>query len=45
MKKLEYSAREMENQALYEYSEISEEMAEATNENGGLVYGESHILL
>ena len=30
--------------SVVEYSEISEEMAEATNENGGLVYGESHIL-
>ena len=27
-----------------EYSEISEEMAEATDENGELLYGESHIL-
>ena len=30
--------------SVVEYSEISEEMAEATNENGGLIYGESHIL-
>lgn len=27
-----------------EYSEITEEMAEATDENGELLYGESHIL-
>lgn len=27
-----------------EYSEISDEMAEATDENGELLYGESHIL-
>ena len=27
-----------------EYSEITEEMAEATNKNGELLYGESHIL-
>ncbi len=27
-----------------EYSEITDEMAEATDENGELVYGESHIL-
>ncbi len=27
-----------------EYSEITEEMAEATNEDGELLYGESHIL-
>ena len=30
--------------SVVEYSEISEEMAEATNKNGGLIYGESHIL-
>ena len=27
-----------------EYSEITDEMAEATDENGELLYGESHIL-
>ena len=30
--------------SVVEYSEISKEMAEATNENGELKYGESHIL-
>ena len=30
--------------SVVEYSEISTEMAEATNENGELKYGESHIL-
>jgi UDP-N-acetylglucosamine/UDP-N-acetylgalactosamine diphosphorylase len=30
--------------SVVEYSEISNEMAEATNENGELIYGESHIL-
>ena len=30
--------------SVVEYSEISKEMAEATNENGELIYGESHIL-
>ena len=30
--------------SVVEYSEISQEMAEATNKDGGLVYGESHIL-
>ena len=30
--------------SVVEYSEISKEMAELTNENGDLVYGESHIL-
>lgn len=30
--------------SVVEYSEISTEMAEATNENGDLIYGESHIL-
>lgn len=30
--------------SVVEYSEISEEMAEETDENGQLVYGESHIL-
>ncbi len=30
--------------SVVEYSEISKEMAEKTNENGELVYGESHIL-
>ena len=30
--------------SVVEYSEISNEMAEATNGNGELVYGESHIL-
>ena len=31
--------------SVIEYSEISDEMAEAVNENGDLVYGESHILV
>ena len=30
--------------SVVEYSEISEEMAEATKEDGSLLYGESHIL-
>lgn len=30
--------------SVVEYSEISKEMAEMTDENGALVYGESHIL-
>ncbi len=30
--------------SVIEYTEISEEMAEATDENGELLYGESHIL-
>ena len=30
--------------SVIEYSEISDEMAEATDENGELLYGESHIL-
>lgn len=30
--------------SVIEYTEISKELAEATNENGELVYGESHIL-
>ena len=30
--------------SVIEYSEISDEMAEETDENGNLVYGESHIL-
>ena len=30
--------------SVVEYSEISEEMAEATNENGDLIFAESHIL-
>ena len=30
--------------SVVEYSEISEEMAEATDEKGNLIYGESHIL-
>ena len=30
--------------SVVEYSEISKEMAEATNEKGELIYGESHIL-
>lgn len=30
--------------SVVEYTEISEEMAQATDENGELVYGESHIL-
>ena len=31
--------------AVIEYTEITEEMANATDENGELLYGESHILL
>ncbi len=30
--------------SVIEYSEITDEMAEATDENGNLLYGESHIL-
>lgn len=30
--------------SVIEYSEITDEMAEAIDENGGLLYGESHIL-
>jgi len=30
--------------SVVEYTEIPEEMAQATNENGELIYGESHIL-
>lgn len=30
--------------SVVEYSEITDEMAEATDENGNLLYGESHIL-
>ena len=33
-----------EKPSVVEYSEISEEMAEATDEKGNLIYGESHIL-